>query len=295
MGDAVTRPCNTMPPPASGSATGAAGDRDAGIGSGSGFGSGAEAGPGAPRYALVLLDLDGTLIDSAPDLTLALGGALTAFGLPAQDLAAVRRMVGEGQRVLVQRALRRAHEALGKPPLLGDALEARVDEVLPRFRKNYEANLVTHTTVYPEVRETLAALPAAIQQAVATNKPGVWARRIVEILGLGDTLRWVLGEDDVGRRKPDPALVHVLCDRAGVAPERTLLVGDSRIDRETARAAGIDFAFCPYGYTDADTAADIRAAQARTGLRPGSYERPFLLERFSALRALLAPAGAAVD
>lgn len=192
-------------------------------------------------YPFVIFDLDGTLVDSAPDLAAALGLALRDLGLPPHDVDAVRRMIGEGQRVLVERALRQAGADPEQPGLL--------DQAIVRFRAHYGAHLVERTRPYPGVEETLAALARrSLPLAVATNKPGAWARQIVAALGLMPHLRWVLGEDDVGRRKPDPLLLHTLCQQAGVPPAAALFVGDSAIDARTAEAAGMDMVLCTYGY-----------------------------------------------
>ena len=145
---------------------------------------GAEPGRGS-RYRLLIFDLDGTLIDSAPDLCTALGRALGERGLPEPDVATTRRLVGEGQRVLIERALAWAGLDPDTPGL--------VEQVLPRFRLHYSEHLCERTTVYPGVEAALGALPRP--QAVATNKPGAWARRLVESLRLGGSLSWVLGED----------------------------------------------------------------------------------------------------
>jgi phosphoglycolate phosphatase len=217
-----------------------------------------------PRYSLVLLDLDGTLVDSAPDLCTALGLALAEIGRPPPDLTDVRRMIGEGQRVLVERALRHA----GADP-------AGVDAFLPRFRAQYGAHLLDRTALYPGVKETLAALTGVVPMAVATNKPGPWARQITAGLGLDPHLLWVLGEDDVGARKPDPRLLTELCGRAGVETDRTLFVGDSLIDLRTAQAAGMDMALCTWGYADPATLA------LPAGPGPGAPR--YRLDRFAAL------------
>jgi len=222
---------------------------------------------------LVLFDLDGTLIDSAPDLCAALAQALTEVGLPTHDVSAVRKMIGEGQRVLVERAILRAG---------GDL--ALTDDVLFRFRRHYSAHLVEKTSLYPGVEKTLAALSPRLPLAVATNKPGAWARRIIETFGLTLHFRWVLGEDDVGARKPDPRLLLSLCERAGVSPSETLMVGDSAIDRTAAEAAGSRFALCTYGFGDEATMADAR--QGPDGSR-GTPARPYLISRFPELLEFL--------
>jgi phosphoglycolate phosphatase len=241
---------------------------------------------GGPRYRLLIFDLDGTLIDSAPDLCTALQLALGERGLPVPDLATTRRLVGEGQRVLIERALGWAGLDPDTPGL--------VEEVLPRFRLHYSEHLCEKTSVYPGVEAALRTLPRP--QAVATNKPGAWARRLVEHLQLGGSLSWVLGEDDVGARKPDPKLLLHIAALAGVRPEETLMIGDSRIDWRAAAAAGTDLALCTWGYGDAATLAEARAAQsaepgtgsgAQPAPRRGTPQRPYLLDSIEQLFACL--------
>ncbi len=223
----------------------------------------------------IIFDLDGTLIDSAPDLTAALGQALHEVGLPAHTEPAVRQMIGEGQRVLVERAVFRA----------GGDLQL-VDQVLSRFRRFYSDRLVEKTVLYPKVRETLAALAERFPLAIATNKPGDWARRIILAFGLHEHFRFVRGEDDVGARKPDPRLLLSLCQELAVAPAQVLMVGDSAIDVATAAAAGTRMAFCTYGFADADTL-DKAQNNADGNAVLGSAERPYVLQSISDLLPLL--------
>ena len=226
-----------------------------------------------PCPALVVFDLDGTLIDSAPDLCAAVAAALGQVGLPPHNVDAIRRMIGEGQRVLIERAISQA----------GGGGRVDLDDVLRRFRQYYSDHLVVHTTLYPGARELLRTLTqeAHLPVALATNKPGEWARRIIEHFGLlsyfGSADR-VLGEDDVGARKPDPRLLHTHCDRMGIAADRALLIGDSAIDWQTALRAGCQFAYCTFGFGDSETLAQIRQSQQRDDLPLGSALRPYLLE-----------------
>jgi phosphoglycolate phosphatase len=192
------------------------------------------------RYDLVIFDLDGTLIDSVGDIADALNETLAKHGLPTHDDVAVARMVGSGVRELVRRAL---------PP--GHPLE----EMVAEYRAHYLARPIGRTVLYPGVAETLAALP--MQKAVATNKPGVLSRRILDELGVLRQFAAVLGEDDVGRTKPDPLIVEKL--RGTTRRAGTLYVGDSLVDAATARNAGVDLALVTYGYA---SPSEIRAAPA---------------------------------
>jgi phosphoglycolate phosphatase len=183
------------------------------------------------RYDLLIFDLDGTLIDSVGDIADSLNEVLARHGLPTHDDAAVARMVGSGVRELVRRALPANH------PL---------DEIVGEYRAHYSARPIGRTVLYPGVKETLAALP--MRKAVATNKPGALARRILDELGVVRQFVAVLGEDDVGRTKPDPLIVERL--RGETPRERTLYVGDSPVDAATARNAGVPLALVTYGYAE---------------------------------------------
>jgi phosphoglycolate phosphatase len=205
-------------------------------------------------YDLFIFDLDGTLIDSVGDIADALNETLAELGGPAYDDAQVAKFVGSGVRELIRRAL-------------PAELQSRVDEVAAQYRAHYVARPVKRTSLYLGVPHTLEKLPGA--RAVATNKPGALARRILEELGVMQHFAAVLGEDDVGRTKPDPLIVDLLRGKVGATKRRTLYIGDSLVDADTADAAGVDLALVTYGYADPEK---IRARPAR-----------FHLERFADL------------
>jgi phosphoglycolate phosphatase len=190
------------------------------------------------RYDLVLFDLDGTLIDSVGDIADALNFALAAHGLPQHSDGEVALMVGNGVTDLVRRGL-------------GPSQQSLLEPVIALFRRRYAEVPVARTRIYPGVPSTLAALAGRARLAVATNKPGPLARVVVERLELAPHFFAVLGEDDVGRRKPDPRVVELLRAQAGdVARERTLYVGDSLTDVRTAAAAEVDCCLVSYGYEE---------------------------------------------
>jgi phosphoglycolate phosphatase len=184
-------------------------------------------------YDLIVFDLDGTLIDSVGDINDALGRTL---GRTFTD-ADVARWIGSGVKELLRRA------GAG-----GD-----LDEVATRYRAEYARAPVVHTRPYLRVKETLAQLPMA--KAIATNKPGQLARTIVDKLGLAEHFALVLGEDDVGARKPDPLIVDIARGKLGATRAATLYVGDSLVDAATANAAGVDACLVTYGYEDRDAIA----------------------------------------
>ena len=192
-------------------------------------------------YDLIIFDLDGTLIDSVGDIADSLNETLVARGLPAHSDAAVARMVGSGVRELVRRAL--------------PAGASDLDEVVAEYRAHYLARPLARTALYLGVKPTLDAI--RVPMAVATNKPGVLSRRILSELGVVRQFAAVLGEDDVGRAKPDPLVVDLLRGQVGAARARTLYVGDSLVDADTA---GVDLCLVTYGYADPEA---IRARPAR--------------------------------
>jgi len=150
-------------------------------------------------YDLVIFDLDGTLIDSVGDIADALNVTLGT----AHPDAVVAAWVGSGVRVLLERA---------------GVAHAELDEAVVRFRAAYAAQPCKHTRPYLRVRETLRALDC--DKAVATNKPGELSRAILGKLGLADEFVAVLGEDDVGARKPDPLIVDILRGKVGALRAR---------------------------------------------------------------------------
>jgi phosphoglycolate phosphatase len=196
-------------------------------------------------YDLFIFDLDGTLIDSVGDIADSLNETLAEYGLPPYDDGRVAGFIGSGVRELVRRAL-------------PARMHAQLDEVVAKYRARYLKWPTRRTTLYLGVKPTLAELPG--DKAVATNKPGALARRILEDLGVADRFLAVLGEDDVGRTKPDPLIVDLLRGKSGATKRRTLYVGDSLVDADTADAAGVDLALVTYGYADSEK---IRARAAK--------------------------------
>lgn len=181
-------------------------------------------------FTHVVLDLDGTLIDSRIDLAAAVNHVLETLDLPTLPLDTVCTYVGEGARVLVQRALGNGHQA-------------QFDDALARFLEYYSAHLLDHTHPYPGIAETLAALAArGVVLSVLTNKPAAMSRRILEGVGLSARFVAILGGDSLPVRKPDPAGLEHLRTLTATRRAQMLLVGDSVIDLRTARAGAV--AFC---------------------------------------------------
>ncbi len=187
----------------------------------------------------IVFDLDGTLVDSAPDLQAAANRALAALGRPALSLERIVSFVGEGAPKLIERCL----EATGggSSTLAADALA--------RFLEAYGEDPTRRTRPYPGVEPLLAALDAAgAPLAVCTNKPEAAAEAVLDRLGLRSRFRLVVGGDRLAARKPDPAPLRLCFETLGAAAEAGLYVGDSEIDERTAQALGAPFALFTGGY-----------------------------------------------
>lgn len=189
------------------------------------------------RYRHVAFDLDGTLADTRADIVAAANAMLAELGRPAQPTDVVQGYVGEGARRLVERVLDTAEPAV-------------IDDGLGRFLDHYGRHLLDATRLYPGMADALAALDArGVVLTVCTNKPEAMSRTILDGLGVGTRFRDVVGGDTLPTRKPDPQGLLLLCERVGVAPGDSLLVGDSGIDVRTARAARVGFCGVAWGLT----------------------------------------------
>jgi phosphoglycolate phosphatase len=190
------------------------------------------------KWTALLFDLDGTLVDSVPDLAAAVNTVLAEHGLEPLAEPVIAGMVGDGVATLVQRAL----QARGGGKIaLGPAVE--------RYVALYEANATALTRPYPGVAEGLAELArAGVRLAVCTNKPERATRAVLEGLGLARFFPVVLGGDSLAARKPDPAPLLAALDRLGAVPGESAMIGDHRNDVLAARAAGISVIFARYGY-----------------------------------------------
>jgi len=200
---------------------------------------------------LVMFDLDGTLIDSVPDLAEAVDRMLVELGRAPAGVEKVRDWVGNGARVLVRRALAGGldHAAVG---------EAETEQALARFLDIY-ADCHHLTALYPGVHELLEALStAAVELAVVTNKPERFVAPLLEQVGLGGYFRWIIGGDTLAQQKPDPAALLQVMRLAGVEAAQSFFVGDSRNDVLAARAAAVPCVAVSYGYNHGRPIAEER-------------------------------------
>lgn len=203
--------------------------------------------PAAPQA--LILDLDGTLVDTLGDFVAVLGLTLADLGLPAVGRDFVEHTIGRGGEHLVRQTL--AH--VGAEPALFDRAWAL-------YQQHYATVNGQHAAVYPGVVEGLEALRAlGIPLAVLTNKPAAPARELLRRKGLGGFFAHVFGGDDFPRKKPDPLPLLKTCEALGTPPSATWMVGDSRNDAEAAHAAGCPLVLVTYGYNHGE---DIRAVRA---------------------------------
>ena len=185
---------------------------------------------------LVVFDLDGTLIDSRCDLAESANQMLASYGASPLGVDQVTAMVGDGARVLVQRALAAA------------GLDRAEPEALARFLAIYDRELLVHTRPYTGIVQAIHSAARLASLALLTNKPEGPARRLLDAFDLSRSFRWVIGGDSRFPRKPDPAGLRSLLAASGTEPRAALLVGDSMVDVETARRAGIRMCVALYGF-----------------------------------------------
>jgi phosphoglycolate phosphatase len=189
---------------------------------------------------VLLCDLDGTLVDSAPDLASALSDLLAEAGRRRVTEAEVKTMVGDGVAVLVERGF----AATGGVPA-ADELAARI----ARYVAIYETRLTARTRPFPGAVEALQALRAAgWRLAVCTNKPEHASREIVSALGMDALFDAVAGGDTFPVKKPDPGHVLRLLEAMDAAPDHAVMLGDSRNDVLSAHAAGLPVIAVAHGY-----------------------------------------------
>ncbi|MBB1269388.1 phosphoglycolate phosphatase [Shewanella sp. SR44-3] len=189
----------------------------------------------------IAFDLDGTLIDSVPDLAAAANATLIELGLAVVTQEQVRAWVGNGAQVLMQRAL---NCALGR-----DVSEDELREAMVPFLHQYELHLEKHSRLYPNVIATLSALTqAGFKLAVVTNKPHKFTVPLLKAFGLTEFFSLVLGGDSLAKMKPDPLpLAHVLATWQ-IHPDELLMIGDSKNDILAAKAAKVASIGLTYGY-----------------------------------------------
>jgi len=190
---------------------------------------------------MVLIDVDGTLVDSVPDLAYCVDEMLKALDMPVRGEARVRHWVGNGVERLVRRAL--INELDGEPQ------EALFEKAMPIFNELYAVNTSVRSCLYKGVKEAMDFLQSAnVKIGCVTNKAAAFTLPILKDLGLADYFEIVICGDTLARKKPDPLpLIHA-AEQLGVKPQKSLMLGDSMSDVKAARAAGFSIICMSYGY-----------------------------------------------
>jgi phosphoglycolate phosphatase len=198
----------------------------------------------------VLIDLDGTLLDTAPDLAAAANSMLDELGLARLAPAVVREFVGKGIQHLVHRSLAASLGAAPEASLLERARES--------FAKHYERTNGRSAAMFPGVREGLEQMRAQqLRLACVTNKAERYTRPLLAATGLDQYFAVTVTADMVGRRKPDPDIFLHACAALEAEPDQACVIGDSDNDALGARAAGCGFLLVPYGYREGKDVRDI--------------------------------------
>jgi phosphoglycolate phosphatase len=194
------------------------------------------------RDFTLVFDLDGTLVDTAPDLVAATNHALADLGLPPVPARALRPYIGFGARRMIVEALRRS----ASPP--GDS---EVDRLLGRFLVYYEENIAAESRPYAEAVTVLRGLRnAGARLAVCTNKREALSRKLLGVLDIDHMFSALAGRDTFAVHKPDPEHLLGTIRLAGGVPERAVMIGDTTVDIATARAARVPVIACSFGYSD---------------------------------------------
>ncbi len=220
------------------------------------------------RLAAVLFDLDGTLLDTVADIALALNRTMVEYGCKALAEVDVRRMIGRGSPILIERA------AASQGRIIDATTQAAMTERFFHYYGELEESNEDSARPYAGAAESLRTLhDAGLRTAVVTNKQHRFAGALLSRLGLAHWVDAVVGGDTCARRKPDPQPLLFACESLRVPPSASLMVGDSVNDVQAARAAGIPIVCVSYGYNE--------------GRDPRTLECDLLLDSLAELPALL--------
>lgn len=194
--------------------------------------------------ATIVFDLDGTLVDTAPDLVRALNETMDLEGLPRAKLESVRNLIGQGARVLIERTA----------SLHGVAFSAeRLDELMREFIGFYRVDIARESKPFPGVIEALDSLAAlGAKLAVCTNKRTDLSTQLLDALDISERFSAIVGADAVADRKPHPDHYRAAVTRAGGTVRRSMMVGDTVADVAAARGAGAPVAVVKFGYCEGD-------------------------------------------
>jgi len=192
---------------------------------------------------VLLFDLDGTLVDSAPDLALAVNRTLEDLNKATFDQDTIHHWVGNGAKVLIERALS------GSAIIDIELDETLTKDALTIFLAHYQQCLCIESVLYDDVREGLLSLKSAgYRLAIITNKPAIFIQPILTGLGIDNLFELLIGGDTLAEKKPHPAQLHYALEQLNVTAEECVMIGDSKNDILAAKAANIDSVGLTYGY-----------------------------------------------
>jgi phosphoglycolate phosphatase len=215
---------------------------------------------------MILIDVDGTLVDSVPDLAFCVDEMMKQLGRPAYGEAEVRNWVGNGVERLVRRAL------IGQ--LDGEPDEAEFERAYPIFLDLYAENTSKRSLLYPGIREGLDYLKQqGYRLGCVTNKASQFTLPLLRDLGIHDEFEIIVAGDTLPQKKPDPRPLLYAAEQLGIKPENALMVGDSQSDVKAARAAGFQIVCMSYGYNHGE---DIR-----------NYHPDAVIDALSEIRSIL--------
>lgn len=198
----------------------------------------------------VIIDLDGTMLHTAPDFQVAINRMRSEFGLAPLTIDTITDFVGKGTENLISRVLSIDFEP--------DEVERHFEQALTSYLRHYLAINGEHTTVYPNVREGLDALRAKrLRLACVTNKPIAFAVPLLEKTGLRQYFDLVYGGDSLPKKKPDPYPLLKVCEDFNLSPSQVVAIGDSSNDAQAARAAGCWVLTVPYGYNHGQSIQEV--------------------------------------
>ena len=198
----------------------------------------------------VTIDLDGTLLDTIPDLAAAANMMLAELGRAPLDPELIRTFVGKGLANLVERTLTASMDASADPELL--------ERAMPIYTRHYTQVNGRHTTIYPGVKEGLDRLRALqFPLACVTNKSGQFTEPLLDFIGLAPYFSHVVSGDTLPTKKPHPAPLLHACEALAIAPGDMLMIGDSMNDTQAARAAGCPVFCVTYGYNEGHDVRDL--------------------------------------
>ncbi|RYX95635.1 MAG: phosphoglycolate phosphatase [Comamonadaceae bacterium] len=198
----------------------------------------------------VIVDLDGTMVDTMGDFDAAINAMMEDLSLPGVNRSTIEQLVGKGSEHLIRSVLAHA----GAPP------EPSYDHAWISYQHHYKAINGRHSEVYAGVVEGLERLKAqGLKLACLTNKPGSFARQLLAAKGLDGFFTQVFGGDAFERKKPDPLPLLKTCEALGTLPARTLMIGDSSNDAQAARAAGCPVVLVTYGYNHGEPVRGVDA------------------------------------